>query len=717
MEGTAAVRTARHRQLLLAALAAVWFVGGATFIVALELREFEPGDARSTFALRLGALLLQLLIAVSSTALLLWTRHQRKAELLARQHGEEFRQLFHKAVEAMFVTSASLRLIEVNDAAVRLTGYSRDEMLAMSLREFVPADEMSARPFRVADLLAGARIESERRIACKDGGQRNVEFSVQRLPDGRILGVVRDVTGRREVERRLRLLSRALEESPAAMVITDVAGRIEYINPSFSKVTGWALAEAVGQTPALLKSGRTPDAVYRELWETIRAGGEWRGEIQNRRKNGEIFPWILSIHPILDEQGQIEHFLGVGEDASERRSAERSLEETRTALYQAQKMEALGRLAGGVAHDFNNLLGIILGCSDMLSASLGEGSPGRGEIAEIRKAVQRASDLTRQMLAFSRRQVLEVRIVDLAGLLEDSRRMLSRLLPESIDLGLAVDPGLWSVRADSTQLVQVLINLAVNARDAMPMGGELRVSAANACLGEAEAEAHGLAPGDYVRLNVRDSGEGMTPDVVEHAFEPFFTTRAALGGTGLGLATVYGIVQQLGGAIEVDSSPTSGTTMILYLPRVARSDSGERVLGPGAVPPVVLARVLVVEDLAPLRLLVERMLTQIGYSVHSAASAQEALALSGEGGRDFDLLLSDIVMPGMDGRDLARLMKAARPDLRIVLMTGYSDLFAETSDPRELGVDAIVQKPFSREQISQVLARVLSGSEDGRNVS
>lgn len=717
MNGTVAARTARHRQLLLAALAVAWLVGGAIFIFQLELREFAPGEDRSAFALRHGALILQMLIAVSSTALLLWTRHQRRVERLARQHAEEFRQLFHKAVEAMFVTSADLSLIEVNDAAVALTGYSRDEMLAMRLNDFVPADEMAARPFRVTDLLAGVRIESERCIVCKDGEQRSVEFSVQRLPDGRILGVVRDVTRRRAVERRLRLLSRALEESPAAMVITDIDGRIEFINPSFSKVTGWSLAEAVGQTPAMLKSGRTPEAVYRELWETIRAGGEWRGEIQNRRKNGEIFPWILSVHPIIDEQGRIEHFLGVGEDASERRTAERSLEETRTALYQAQKMEALGRLAGGVAHDFNNLLGIILGCTDMLSAGMGEGSAGRVEIAEIRKAVLRASDLTRQMLAFSRRQVLEVRVVDVAGLLEDSRRMLSRLLPENIDLGLVVAPGLWSVRADSTQLVQVLINLAVNARDAMPMGGELRISAENASLDEAAAEAHGLTPADYVRLSVRDSGEGMTPDVVEHVFEPFFTTRAAVGGTGLGLATVYGIVQQLGGAIEVESSPTTGTTMLLYLPRVARGDSGERALPAGAAPPVVLARILVVEDLAPLRLLVERMLTQIGYAVHSAASAQEALALTGEGGLEFDLLLSDIVMPGMDGRDLARLMKAARPGIRIVLMTGYSDLFAESSNPQDLGVEAIVQKPFSRDQISQVLARVLSGSEDERDVS
>ncbi len=717
MDRDSTARTARHRQLLLAALAIAWLVGGTIFIVQLEAREYGPGEDRSAFALRLGVLILQLLIAVSSTVLLLWTRHQRSAERLARQHAEEFRQLFHDGTEAMFVAAADLSLLEINEAALRLTGFAREEMLARRLTDLIAPEDMASRPLKIPALQAGNRIESERQIVRRDGSRISVAFSAQQLPDRRILGVVRDVSRQRATEQRLRLLSRALEESPAAMMITAPSGAIEYVNPKFSAVTGWPPGEAIGKTPSILKSGLTPASVYGELWDAISSGKEWTGELINRRRDGETFPWVLSVHPILDDQGRIEHILGVGEDATERRFAEQSLAETRTALYQAQKMEALGRLAGGVAHDFNNLLGIILGCTDMLSATLGESSAGGGEISEIRKAVLRASDLTRQMLAFSRRQVLQVRVVDLASLLEDSRRMLSRLLPENIDLGLAVVPELWSVRADSTQLVQVLINLAVNARDAMPLGGELRISAENAALNATAAEAHGLAQGEYVRLSVRDSGEGMTPEVIEHAFEPFFTTRSATGGTGLGLATVYGIVQQLGGAIEIESSPTAGTDMILYIPRIARGDSGERVVVTNAGTPLVSATILVVEDLASLRLLVERMLRQIGYVVHSASSAQEALALTGEGGIEFDLLLSDIVMPGMDGRDLARLMRTARPDLRIVLMTGYSDLFAETSDLHQLGADAIIQKPFSRDEIKQVLARVLSGSEDERNVS
>ncbi len=591
MGASSASRTARNRQYLLGVLAVVWLFGGAVFIARLEMLEVERGESRGEGLLRLGGLTLQLLIAVSATALLLWTLRGRRLDRLETQRSEEFRQLFFDASEAMFVIDRNLVLLEINAAGSRMTGFTRDEILGRTMLEMVSQAELHANPMRLADLRAGVKVVSERTLIRKDGSAALTEVSIQQLPDGRLLGVARDISQRR------------------------------------------------------------------------------------------------------------------------------ALDELRMQLQQAQKMEALGRLAGGVSHDFNNLLGIILGYSDLLAAGLAEGAEGREELAEIRKAVLRAAELTHQLLAFSRRQVLEVRVVDLAALLEDSRKMLARLLPESIELRLEVAQGLWSVRADSTQLVQVLVNLAVNARDAMPLGGQLEILADNRALAEVEAQAHGLAVGDFVRIQVADTGHGMTADVIDHAFEPFFTTRAAAGGTGLGLATVYGIVQQLDGCVEIESSPTRGTTLSLFLPRVQGGASGERVLPPAASGGVILATVLVVEDLAPLRHLVERMVRQIGYRVYSAASAQEALTLAGEGGVEIDLLLSDIVMPGMDGRDLARLMKAVRPKLRIVLMTGYSELFAETSDVHELGVDAIVQKPFSRSQIETVLADVLADSEIARDVS
>ena len=717
MASTPPSRTERIRQRLLWALATVWVAGGTLFIVGMEMREAGEGAPPSGFALRLGALLLQLLVAVSATALLFWNRNRRSAERAASQRAEEFRQLFHDASEAMFVVDSAIRLVEINAAACRLIGFSRAELVGRPLISLVPAPELAARPMNLEALLSGQRVVSERTLVRKDGTQLIGEVAVQQLPDGRILGVVRDVSTRRATEQRLRLLSRALEVSPAAMVITDLAGQIGYVNPRFCAVTGWSAAEAIGKTPAILKSGSTAEAIYRDLWSAIRAGAIWQGELINRRKNGELFPWLLSIHPILDEQGRIEHYLGVGEDASERRTVEHTLEETRAQLQQAQKMEALGRLAGGVAHDFNNLLGVILGYSDLLGATVAEHSEGSEQLGEIRKAVLRASDLTRQLLAFSRRQVLTVRVVALVALLEDSRRMLERLLPESIELRLDAVPELWPVRADATQLVQVLVNLAVNSRDAMPLGGQLGIEARNFTFDSSQAAEHGLAAADYVRLQVHDTGTGMTGDVLAHAFEPFFTTKATGGGTGLGLATVYGIVQQMGGRAEIDSQPDRGTTVTIYLPRSLDRPSGETAISPALLGQRAEANILVVEDLAPLRKLVERMLLQIGYRVFSAGSAQEAMAVIEAAGVEIDLLLSDIVMPGMDGRDFARLLKAARPKLRVVLMTGYSDLFADLSDFSELGADAVIQKPFSRAQIERTLAEVLARAEERGEVS
>jgi two-component system cell cycle sensor histidine kinase/response regulator CckA len=574
----------RPRQFLLYSLAAAWVAGAIYFVVQLELREDAGGDAAGS-VLRLGGLILQLLIAGSATAFFFWTRHQRRLDRLEAQRAEEFRQLFHDASEPMFVVDSGLVVIEINAAACSLSGFTREELLGRSLTQLLTAEELAARPMRLDELRQGKRLVIERSVQHKDGSQLVVEFSTQQLPDGRILGIARDISQRR------------------------------------------------------------------------------------------------------------------------------ALEEMRRELLQGQKMEALGRLAGGVAHDFNNLLGIILGYSDLLAATLAEGSEGREQLDEVRRAVLRAAELTRQLLAFSRRQVLAVRVLELDSVLEDSRKMLSRVLPSSIDIRFDVAPDLGRVRADETQLVQVLMNLAVNSRDAMPAGGVLGIEAANVELDAAQAREHNLSPGRYVRLRVRDSGRGMTPEVLEHAFEPFFTTKETASGAGLGLAAVYGIAQQLDGAAEIESSPARGTVVTLYLPRSEGPMSGEVALAEVQAAASVHERILVVEDLAPLRKLVERMLTRIGYQVLSAASAQEALELAGKGDVEIDLLLSDIVMPGMDGRDLARLLKATRPGMRVVLMTGYSELLSEMGEADELGADAVIQKPFSPLEIERLLADVLAGSE------
>jgi len=772
-----------------------------------------------------------LLLALWSTALLFWTRWSRALERRERSSAEVFREFFEQAADGIFVTDAELLILDANPAACRLIGFAREELLGRSATRLILPEELAAQPLRT-DRIDEGPLRRERTIVHRDGHPVTVEVGAQRLSDSRILGFVRDVSERRRSEEWLRLLSRALDESPAAEVITDRQGRIEYVNQRFAEITGWSAREVIGQTPKVLASGHTPEEVYRELWATILAGREWRGELVNRRKNGELYHWSLHIQPMLDENGEVHRLIGVGEDVSEQRryrerfrlarklarmgvweldtlkqelwwsvetyeifgapaetfrpslegfvamvhaedrervraaldravrgvesmdleyrfvrrdgeqrwartvcdvvhdgmsrplsvlgvvlditeqhGYEAALSAAREQLLHSQKMDALGRLAGGVAHDFNNLLSIVLGYAELLSPRFAEGSEERQQVDEVRAAVGRASDLTRQLLAFSRRQVLDLRVVEPGEILQQTQRLLRRVMPENIEFSLDRPPELWRVRADPTQLVQVLINLAVNARDAMPAGGRLEIVARNERLAGKERAEQKLPPGDYLRLEVRDSGAGMTPEVASRVFEPFFTTKGDQGGTGLGLATVYGIVQQLGGDIRIESVAGTGTTFVLLLPRARREESGEIELAPPPLAPST-GTVLVVEDMAPLRKMLCRMLEDLGFDVLTAESADQALVRSREHAGAIDVLLSDIVMPGMDGRELARLLKAERTDLRIILMSGYSELLAEAGSAAELGADAVLQKPFASAQIRRTLGEVMARRRD-----
>lgn len=800
--------------MILATLDRTWF-------------EQATGDLRQQMARGY----VSLLIALWSTVLLIWTRWSRERDRQRRGAADQFRELFEQAGDGIFVTDTQLILQDANPAACRLVGYSREELVGRSAERLLQSAELKARPLRVEDASGERPLRRERTLVHRDGHMVPVELGVQVLADGRLLGFVRDISERRRSEEWLRLLSRALDESPAANVITDRSGRIEYVNQRFSEITGWAAREAVGENPRILSSGHTSKAVYRDLWSTVLAGRKWRGEIVNRRKSGELYHWLLHLHPLLDAEGSVAHVIGVGEDiteqrryrerfrlarelaqlgvweldlrrrdlwcseetfailglsqeaerpslirlldrvraedrprleraieraaterepfdlefrfargdgaeriargvcepqepdevepltllgvvldVTEQRAAERTLAETRDQLLQAQKMDALGRLAGGVAHDFNNLLSIILGYSDLLALRFPEGSDERQQLEEVRGAVGRASDLTRQLLAFSRRQVLDMRVVEPGEILLQTQKLLRRVIPESIDFALDRAPDLWRVRADPTQLVQVLINLSVNARDAMPRGGRLEIVARNEHLPGEEATREKLAPGEYLRIEVRDTGVGMEPEVAARAFEPFFTTKGEQGGTGLGLATVYGIVQQLGGDIRVQSAIGEGSRFVLRLPRARREESGEVQVYSGEAPEFP-GTVLVVEDMAPLRKMLRRMVEDLGCQALIAESADRALAVAREHAGAIDVLLSDIVMPGMDGRELAKLLRAERPTLAIILMSGYSDLLAEAGSAAELGADAVLQKPFTSVQLRRVLGEVRTRSE------
>jgi nitrogen-specific signal transduction histidine kinase/CheY-like chemotaxis protein len=392
--------------------------------------------------------------------------------------------------------------------------------------------------------------------------------------------------------------------------------------------------------------------------------------------------------------------IGTISDITERKSVAEQ-------LLQARKMESIGRLAGGIAHDFNNILTVINGYSDVLLASMDENDPLRLHVAEIRGAGSRASELTHQLLAFSRRQLLELRVINLNELVRQIERWLLRLLGEHVHLSTTLDPGLACVRADGGQMNQVLINLALNARDAMPQGGWLHVQTANVELTEPlTGLANGPGPGRYVQLTVSDNGSGMSEETRRQLFEPFFTTKAHGAGTGLGLATVYGIVQQSGGWITVESQPGEGSTFSIYLPPAAGS---AEIVDVPAIPVSRWSRggdVLLVEDQPGVRGLAARILTGLGFQVFEAASGEQALEIAAARGTPFDLVLTDIVMPGMSGRELVDELKARGLSSRVLYMSGYTDDVLV-----QYGVNAgagFLQKPFTTERLAAKVREVLS---------
>jgi PAS domain S-box-containing protein len=496
-------------------------------------------------------------------------------------------------------------------------------------------------------------------------------------------------------------LSSAVEQAAESIMITKLDGTIVYVNPAFERATGYAAPDVLGNTPDVLRSDKHDGAFYADLWHTLRAGRVWHGEIVNRRKDGSLFTEELNISPVRDEQGRITNYVSIAQDVTARRELEAQ-------LRQAQKMEAVGRLAGGVAHDFNNLLTIVKGRSQILLARPDLSDSVRRNVDLIEKAADRASGLTKQLLAFSRKQVLELKVLDLNAIVSGLEPMLRRLIGEHIELTLALDPDCGHVKADPGQLEQVIMNLIVNARDAMPQGGRLTIETLQVALAEGAAtQQHPDArPGTYAVLTVSDTGTGMDADTKARIFEPFFTTKELGKGTGLGLSTVYGIVQQSGGFITVESEPGRGTAFSVCLPWVADP------VGTGDTPAPAPRRIrgtetiLLVEDQEEVLELASEILQAEGYAVLVARQGDEALRLYEQHTGPIHLLVTDVVMPQMSGRELAERFARVRPKLKVLYMSGYTD--DEVVNHGDFGsAAALLQKPFSPDALVKKVREML----------
>jgi PAS domain S-box-containing protein len=592
----------------------------------------------------------------------------------------------------VFVKDLEHRFTMVNAAWAKFTGVPIDRAIGKTARDVFPAN-VAERIHRddAETFKSGTRLEIEETIPAEKGSRVQLTSrSPIRTEEGRINGLVGlaiDITDRKKAEEKLREYERVVEQAAESIVITDRAGRIVYVNPAFESVSGYSRSEALGQNPRILKSGHQDAAFYRRMWDALVRGEVWRGRFVNRHKNGTLYEEDARIGPVRDASGRIVNYVGVKRDVTNEMRLERQ-------LVQAQKMEAVGRLAGGVAHDFNNLLGVITGYGELAQAKLAADDPLRGKMEQILKAADRAAGLTRQLLAFSRQQVLQPKIVDLNALVSNLEKMLRRLIGEDVDLKTFLDPKLGSVKADPGQIEQILMNLSINARDAMPDGGHLTIETSNVELGPDHVIRRSpTRPGPYVLLAVTDSGTGMDAEIQAHIFEPFFTTKEIGKGTGLGLATVYGIVKQSDGYIWCYSEVGVGTTFKVYLPRIedaAASDSK-----PTFVPPRGgKETVLLIEDDQALRDVLSETLQGAGYTILVAEGGAKALEMSGEYHGLIHALVTDVIMPGLSGRAAATKIKVSRPELEVLFISGYTSEAIAKHGVLEPGTHFLT-KPFT----------------------
>lgn len=631
----------------------------------------------------------------------------REAERALTESEHLFTQLVQNLPQVFWMSSVDKQeLLYVSDMYEHVWGRSRLDLVMKPL-DFLEGVHPDDRERVRAALPRQARGEYdvEYRVVRPDGSVRWIRDRAFPIRNGsghvhRVAGIAEDVTDARRRDDDIRLLAGAISQAAEGVIITDATGAIEYVNPAFEHITGYSRREVRGKNPRFLKSGVQDAAFYAQMWNTLLDGQAWRARFVNRRKDGRQYTQESLITPVRGGDGRISHFIAVVRDVTR----ELSLEDQ---LRQAQKMEAVGRLAGGIAHDFNNVLSIIMGSAQFALDALDESHAARADLHEVLHASQRAARLTRQLLTFSKQQITQPRVLQLRDIFDGTKKMLCRIIPEDIELCVDVANDLWHVTADPTSIEQVLFNLVINSRDAMPRGGRITVDAANmeAQDGMLQGATEPMSAGRYVRLRVSDTGMGMDAATRDRIFEPFFTTKSERG-TGLGLSIVFGIVKQSGGYIRVESEAGAGSTFEVYLPATDSPEAPQPVTVPAPGGGQASGTILLVEDQAGVRATVRRMLAGLGWRVVEAEHGEEALAVWRAHRADIRLVLSDVVMPRQGGHELARHIRAVDATVPILLMTGYADLEIPVSDLLAASVQ-LIEKPFQAAVLQQRIHELL----------
>ncbi|OPZ18111.1 MAG: Blue-light-activated protein [candidate division BRC1 bacterium ADurb.BinA364] len=619
---------------------------------------------------------------------------RKETELALRRSERRYREMVQNIPIGLYQNTPGPdgRFVMANLAISRMFGYESPEEFMRSSVADLYADPGERQEFSQRLLEHGEVVAEELRLKKRDGTPiwGAVTARVVRDESDNIVyfdGMIEDITERKNAYAERERLAAAIGQAAESVIVTAADGTIQYVNPAFERTTGYSREEAIGQTPRILKSGKHDEAFYRDLWQTLLQGRTWEKRIVNKRKDGSLFTEEAAISPVRDAQGNIVHFVAVNRNVTR----EIELEEQ---LRQSQKMEAVGQLAGGVAHDFNNLLQVIIGYTEMARRDLDPRHTAAAALAQVTAAGNRAAELVGQLLAFSRRQVMRPASMDLNAAIDVMAKMLRRIVGEHIRFDFRPGSELGRIYADRGMIEQVLMNLVVNARDAMPNGGALTVSTENVTIDESFLQGRPWAkPGLYVRLRVADTGHGMDRKTLERIFEPFFSTKEMGKGTGLGLATAYGIVKQHNGMILASSEPGQGAVFDVYLPTHAEAAI------PPREPDELSARggsetILLAEDEPMVRDLSRKILERAGYKVLAAQDGAEAVAIFREHIGKVDLLLLDAVMPNASGRTALERIRNLQPDMPALFASGYSEdaLFEDFASDDTIH---LIQKPFS----------------------
>ncbi len=629
--------------------------------------------------------------------------HRKKMQNALSESEQRYKTLTESAEDAIFQCRKDCRIIYANTFSASLFKAPPDQVIGKYLSEiFSEKDYLWIKKNFETVIQSKKSYHLEEKLLFPTGERWLSTKLIPILdPNGEvesITGIARDITERKTNEEKMALQSKTLEAASNGIVITDVHGVILWVNISFTNMTGYSFEEAVGKTPRILKSGEQSPELYKQLWATILAGNTWTGELINRRKDSSLYFEKQTITPVKDAENKITHFIAIKQDISSDKKLEAQ-------FRQAQKMEAVGRLAGGVAHDFNNLLTIVLGNCDLLLSKITPESPILNYVQEIRKTGDRAANLTRQLLAFSRKQIFQIKVMDLNEIIRNTDKLLRRLLREDIEMVVILNENLKPIKVDPAQIEQVLMNLVVNARDAMPNGGKLIIETSETAV-DSKTAAHymGMIPGDYVLLKIKDTGCGIPSEVKSHLFEPFFTTKEKGKGTGLGLATVYGIVKQSRGYIYAESEVGKGTAFLVYLPPSDEKIDKKETTASSPLPRGIES-ILIVEDEELVRTLAFQILTHQGFQVEEASTGLEALKILSGHVSAPKLIFTDMVMPQMGGNELAENVFKKYPEMKILFTSGYSD---QSVVQKWLDKGCrFIQKPYTHAELLLIIREIL----------